>query len=80
MAELSAGIGAGSGCGHNTAAVWAVDACAGGHMQNTFTATEGNVWPSIQTCMPDDSDLAVRVGLGRIVTLHRRSSASYQIC
>jgi hypothetical protein len=58
--ELRGGVGAGTGCGHNTAPVWSANPCPGGHMQSTFTATEGTAWPSIQTCMPDDSNLAIR--------------------
>jgi hypothetical protein len=58
--ELRGGVAAGTGCGHNTAPVWSANPCGAGHMQSTFTATEGGVWPSVQSCMADDSNLAIR--------------------
>ena len=60
--ELMAAVGVGTGCNHNIAQVWSSTPCGTGmmHMQNQWTSTEGDVWPSVQTCLPDDTSVAVR--------------------
>ena len=57
-----AAVGVGTGCNHNIAQVWSSTPCGTGmmHMQNQWTSTEGDVWPAVQTCLPDDTSLAVR--------------------
>ena len=55
--ELFMGTGAGTGCGHNSVAVWTSEACETGHTQHQFTDADGT---SIRQCADDSTPTAVR--------------------